>query len=66
MLIVGTGPIGCELGQSFARLGTEVTMFERGKHFLPRDDPEAVAFLKTQMEHDGVRLVFEASVKEFQ
>lgn len=66
MLIVGTGPIGCELGQSFARLGTKVTMFERGKHFLPRDDPEAVDFLKRQMEHDGVRLVFEASVKEFQ
>ena len=41
LLIVGSGPIGSELGQAFARLGTEVTMLERGTHFLPRDDPDA-------------------------
>lgn len=45
LLIVGSGPIGCELGQAFARLGTEVTMLERGNHLLPRDDPDAVELL---------------------
>ena len=45
LLIVGSGPIGSELGQAFARLGTEVTMLERGNHFLPRDDPEAAEYL---------------------
>jgi pyruvate/2-oxoglutarate dehydrogenase complex dihydrolipoamide dehydrogenase (E3) component len=46
MLVVGSGPIGCELGQSFARLGTEVTILERGPSFLPRDDPDAVQILQ--------------------
>lgn len=46
MLIVGSGPIGSELGQGFARLGTEVIMFERSGHFLPKDDQDSVAFLK--------------------
>ena len=45
MLVLGSGPIGCELGQGFARIGTNVTMFERGMHFLPRDDPVAAKFL---------------------
>lgn len=45
LLIVGSGPIGCELGQGFARFGSEVTMLERGKHFLPRDDPDGIKLL---------------------
>ena len=46
MLIVGSGPIGCELGQGFARLGTEVTMLERGDHFLPREDADCTVYLQ--------------------
>ena len=38
LLIVGAGPIACELGQGFQRLGTEVTMLARGGQFLPRED----------------------------
>ena len=45
MLIIGCGPIGCELGQGFARLGTNVTMFEMGEHFLPREDSDCVVYL---------------------
>jgi pyruvate/2-oxoglutarate dehydrogenase complex dihydrolipoamide dehydrogenase (E3) component len=45
MLVIGSGPIGCELGQGFARLGTEVTMFERGEQLLPKDDPDVVLYL---------------------
>ena len=45
MLIIGSGPIGSELGQGFARLGTEVTMFERGNQFLPKDDSDVVEYL---------------------
>ena len=45
MLIIGSGPIGCELGQGFARLGTNVTIIERGNHFLPREDSDCVVYL---------------------
>ena len=38
MLIIGAGPIACELGQGFQRLGTQVTMLARGSQFLPRED----------------------------
>ena len=56
MLVVGSGPIGSELGQAFARLGTKVYILERGQSFLPRDDPDAVKFLMDQMKKDGVNI----------
>jgi pyruvate/2-oxoglutarate dehydrogenase complex dihydrolipoamide dehydrogenase (E3) component len=65
MLVVGSGPIGSELGQGFARLGVKVTMLERGKQFLPRDDPDGVALLADQMAKDGVKMLFETAPKEF-
>lgn len=40
-------------------------MLERGKQFLPRDDPDGVALLADQMEKDGVKMLFETSPKEF-
>ena len=60
LLIVGAGPIGCELGQGFARICTDVTMFVRGKQILPKDDFMAVKLLQDQMESDGVKFVFES------
>jgi pyruvate/2-oxoglutarate dehydrogenase complex dihydrolipoamide dehydrogenase (E3) component len=39
MLVIGGGPVGCELGQGFARLGTDVTMVYRGSQILAREDP---------------------------
>mmetsp|Transcript_5053 Transcript_5053/g.8616 ORF Transcript_5053/g.8616 Transcript_5053/m.8616 type:complete len:174 (+) Transcript_5053:1061-1582(+) len=65
MLIIGSGPIGSELGQSFARLGTNVTMFERGSQYLPRDDPDVVKILQEQMEKDGVHINFNTIPIEF-
>ena len=44
--MVGAGPTGSELGQSFARITTEVTMFVRGKQILPNDDFMAVKLLQ--------------------
>lgn len=58
MLIVGSGPIGCELGQGFARLGSEVTMLEMGDQFLPRDDADSVKYLQDQLVEDGVKIMF--------
>ena len=41
LLVLGGGPIGCELAQSMQRLGSQVTMLVRGGHLMSKDDPEA-------------------------
>jgi len=55
LLIIGGGAIGCELSQSFVRLGARVTLVDVGP-LLPRDDPEAVAVVRKQLLADGVVL----------
>jgi pyruvate/2-oxoglutarate dehydrogenase complex dihydrolipoamide dehydrogenase (E3) component len=54
-LIIGGGVIGCELSQSFARLGVPVTVVDVGS-ILPNDDPDAVAEVRKQLLADGVVL----------
>jgi pyruvate/2-oxoglutarate dehydrogenase complex dihydrolipoamide dehydrogenase (E3) component len=56
ILFVGSGPIGCELGQAFQRLGSEVTMLEIGDKFLPREDKDASNLVEEQMRKDGVNI----------
>ena len=62
LAIVGGGPIGCELAQAFARLGSEVTIFERGPQFLTLEDPDAASILKSQMEKDGVSIKLNSTI----
>lgn len=56
LVVVGAGPIGCELAQSFARFGSRVTVIYRGGQVLPREDPDAAAILEESMRRDGVIL----------
>lgn len=51
--VVGCGPIGLELAQSMARLGSKVVCFERGSTLLPREDPDAAQLLQKQLLEDG-------------
>lgn len=57
MAIIGAGPIGCEMAQAFARLGTNVLLFESSNGILTRDDREAAAVVRTSLEHDRVKLI---------
>jgi pyruvate/2-oxoglutarate dehydrogenase complex dihydrolipoamide dehydrogenase (E3) component len=59
LVILGGGPIGCELSQCFARLGAQVTQIERGPRVLAREDPEVSAFARTALEKDGVTVLVE-------
>lgn len=61
--IIGGGPIGTELAQAFQRLGTQVTVFERGGRFLKKDDAELADLLKEVLEKEGVQFRFEAGVE---
>jgi pyruvate/2-oxoglutarate dehydrogenase complex dihydrolipoamide dehydrogenase (E3) component len=55
--IVGAGPIGCELAQSFARFGSEVFLIESTHGILPREDPDAAAIVEKALLSDGVNLL---------
>jgi len=54
--VIGAGPIGVELAQTFQRLGTDVTLFERADQILTREDPDAAAVVQRALERDGVTL----------
>ena len=54
--ILGAGPIGCEMAQAFARLGSNVVLIESGPGVLPREDRDAAAVLEPSLRRDGVRL----------
>ncbi len=55
--IVGSGPIGCEMAQSFARFGSQVFLFEMAEHILPREDPAASALLQKQFNRDKITTI---------
>jgi pyruvate/2-oxoglutarate dehydrogenase complex dihydrolipoamide dehydrogenase (E3) component len=57
LAILGGGPIGVELGQAFARLGSRVTVIEAGPTFLGLEEPEAGAALRPHLEADGMMLM---------
>ncbi len=56
LIVLGGGPIGCELAQAFARLGTRVTLVQRDDRLLPHDDLEAAALVHSALLRDGVTL----------
>jgi pyruvate/2-oxoglutarate dehydrogenase complex dihydrolipoamide dehydrogenase (E3) component len=60
LVVLGGGPVGLEMAQAFARLGSQVTVVERLPHLLPQEDPEVADALKLQLESEG--LVIHTSV----
>lgn len=55
--IIGAGPIGCELAQTFAQFGSEVILVEAAHGILPREEPDAAEIVKGSLLRDGVRLL---------
>jgi len=57
LVVLGGGPIGCELTQAFARLGSDVTLVEMAPQLLGREDADAAsALLASLRDHDGVNV----------
>ena len=56
LLVLGAGPIGVELGQAFARLGSRVTIVEAAPRILPREDGECAAVLHESLVADGMTI----------
>ncbi|HEY0856851.1 MAG TPA: FAD-dependent oxidoreductase [Albitalea sp.] len=57
LVVLGGGPIGCELAQAFARLGTDVTQIEMLPRLMTREDEEVSAFARQALERDGVTVL---------
>ena len=57
LLVLGGGPIGCELAQAFARLGSAVTLVEMAPRLLGREEPAVSAALKEGFEAEGIKVL---------
>ncbi len=56
MAVIGAGPIGCELAQTFARFGSQVTLIELAPQILGREDRDAADILQAMFVREGITL----------
>lgn len=63
LAVIGAGPIGSELAQSFARFGARVTLIDAASTILSREDPDAAAIVQRAMQRDGIELVLGAKIE---
>ncbi|HEX5717594.1 MAG TPA: mercuric reductase [Thermoanaerobaculia bacterium] len=64
LVVIGGGPIGCELAQTFARFGSQVTLLDKDGHVLIREDADAAEVVQQAMQRDGVRFEFHTKILE--
>ncbi len=65
LLIIGAGPIGCELGQAFARLGSEVTIVHNQTTILSNEDEQASKIVESSLLKDKINLLTEFNTHKF-
>ena len=63
LAVIGAGPIGCELAQTFQRLGCQVVLFHNGDHILNREDADAAAIVQDEFLREGIQLVLNSAIK---
>ena len=66
LLVLGAGPIGCELGQAFARLGSGVSLVDQGEFLMPREDQDVSTLVAEAMIAEGVNHVPGRFIKQLQ
>lgn len=59
LIVLGGGPIGVELGQAFARLGSQVTIIQGSERILPKEDPEASETLYKVLRAEGIDVLLQ-------
>jgi pyruvate/2-oxoglutarate dehydrogenase complex dihydrolipoamide dehydrogenase (E3) component len=65
MIVLGGGPIGLELSQTFARFGCKVTVLEMFEHLFAKDDPEVGPIMEKVLTDEGLDLILGCKVKKF-
>jgi len=63
LVVLGAGPIGCELAQGFSRLGSKVTLVQRGSQIMKREDLDAAQIILDRFESEGVKVLLNHSAK---
>lgn len=62
LIVIGGGPIGCEMAQCFARLGAHVTLIEQSAHVLAREEEDAARIVQHALQRDAVQIVLQSTV----
>ncbi|WP_404366527.1 FAD-dependent oxidoreductase [Marinobacter sp.] len=65
LLVLGGGPIGCELSQAFHRLGTSVTQVEMGSRLLSKEDPDVAKVVLEQFQCEGIQVLLNHKASGF-
>ena len=63
LAVIGAGPIGCELAQAFARLGSQVTLIDKHDQVMPKEDPDARQLVTDVFREEGIQLKHQATVE---
>ncbi len=66
LVVLGGGPIGCEMTQAFVRFGAQVTQVEMGPRLMSREDADVADFVRERFEAEGVRVLTEHAAREVQ
>jgi len=62
LVIIGAGPIGAEMAQTFRRFGSEVTLINQAPQILHREDPDAAGVIQRRFQQEGIQLILNAKV----
>lgn len=65
LLVIGAGPIGCELSQAFSRLGSKVTIVDIADRILPKEDKDVSNFMETVLKEEGIQIYKSHKLLEF-
>ncbi|MFT6791403.1 MAG: dihydrolipoamide dehydrogenase [Cellvibrionaceae bacterium] len=66
LLLMGAGPIGCELAQAFQRLGTSVTIVDMADRLMPREDEDVSAYMLKTFENEGIEVHLKQKIIGFE
>lgn len=66
LLVVGGGPIGCELAQAFSHLGSKVTQVDKAPRIMPREDPEVSTAVAARFAEQGIELLTDHELLRFE
>ncbi len=65
LLVMGAGPIGCELAQSFQRLGSQVTLVDMAPRVMPREDEDISAYMEETFRKEGINVLVNHKMEKF-
>lgn len=63
LAVIGAGPLGCELAQTFNRLGSKVTLFQNTSHILEREDSDAANIIQEAFIKEGMEVLVDCTIK---